>query len=123
MLQSTQASLGVERELGSGYGLDAQVYYQWMDPIYFDFTLNDYSSPLGGTDTDPIKQFFEARQGRSYGLELLLRKRDQGTFFGWISYTLARTERLFGEVWKPYDFDRTHILQVVGGVQLPRNWE
>jgi hypothetical protein len=119
MLQTAQAGLGVERDLGGGYDVDAQVYYGWMDPIYYDFTLSA-QTPRSQSETD---DFLRRGLGRSYGLELLLRKRDQGTFFGWISYTLSRSERLHGEVWKPYDLDRTHILQLVGGLQLPRNWE
>jgi hypothetical protein len=61
--------------------------------------------------------------GRAYGLELMLRKRDTNGFFGWIAYTLSHSERQTSSGTSPFDFDRTHILNAVGGLRLPRNWE
>ena len=39
------------------------------------------------------------------------------------SSTFSRSERLQTAGWAAYDFDRTHILNAVVGVRLPRNWE
>ncbi len=63
-------------------------------------------------------------EGRIYGLELLLRHELSNRFFGWIAYTLSRSERLdFGESsWRLFDFDQTHILTVLGSYDLRRNW-
>src|SRR5690606_22775760 len=63
------------------------------------------------------------RQGRSMGIELLVRKKAMGPFFGWISYTLSRAERHGKSGWKPYEYDRTHVLNAGLGIQLPRGWE
>src|SRR5690606_22680469 len=54
---------------------------------------------------------------------ILIRRRAVGPFFGWISYTLSRSERFAPTGWKPFDFDRTHMLQMVGSLRLPRDWE
>ena len=64
-------------------------------------------------------------RGRVYGLELLVRHKFANRFFGWVTYTLSRAERLdFGEnAWRLFDFDQTHILTVIGSYQLPKNWE
>ena len=43
--------------------------------------------------------------------------------FGWISYTLSRSQRLSPEGWQLFDFDRLHVLNLVAGLELPRNWE
>ncbi len=43
--------------------------------------------------------------------------------FGWISYTLSRSERLEGGRWIPYDFDRVQLLNLVAGLPLARNWD
>jgi outer membrane receptor protein involved in Fe transport len=55
--------------------------------------------------------------GRAYGLELLFKKR-KGRFTGWVSYTLARTEKRFAEVnngsYFPARQDRTHDVSLVG---------
>lgn len=60
-------------------------------------------------------------EGRAYGLELLFKKR-KGSFTGWISYTLARTEKVFDEInngsWYPARQDRTHDISVVGMYQI-----
>jgi hypothetical protein len=43
--------------------------------------------------------------------------------FGWISYTLSRSERYRDTAWAPYDFDRTHLVNLVAGLPLRRNWD
>ena len=43
--------------------------------------------------------------------------------FGWLSYTLSRAERKRDGEWVPYDFDRSHLLNLVAGWRLPRNWD
>ena len=62
---------------------------------------------------------------RIYGIEVLLRHALQGRFFGWISYTLMRSERQDapGEPYRLFDFDQTHILAAVAQYRLPANWE
>jgi hypothetical protein len=56
-------------------------------------------------------------------------------FFGWISYTLSKAERLDvpldtgfdqrpadSDDWRPFEFDQPHILAAVAGYDLPRDW-
>ena len=40
-----------------------------------------------------------------------------------MSYTLSRSERHRSEGWAPYDFDRRHLVNVVVGLPLRRNWD
>ncbi len=74
-----------------------------------------------------------ARRGNAYGLELLLRLPAQGRFFGWVTYSLMRSER--ERLWVnfdpdghpspvqhamlPFAFDETHNVNLVAGVELP----
>lgn len=55
-------------------------------------------------------------KGRAYGAEFYLKK-SSGKYNGWISYTLARSERKAGLInngnWYPARFDRTHNLNVI----------
>ena len=64
-------------------------------------------------------------QGRAYGLELYLRK-VKGRFNGWISYTLAKSERQFDQIndglWFNARQDRTHDISVVGLYELSKKW-
>ena len=59
--------------------------------------------------------------GAAYGMEVLLR-RNHGRFTGWIAYTLSRSERVYPCGVRPSDYDQTHVLNVVGQVQLPRGF-
>ncbi len=67
-----------------------------------------------------LNRFLEADlltgKGRAYGAEFYLRKA-KGQLNGWVSYTLARTERLVEGVnenrWYPTRFDKTHTLNAV----------
>ncbi len=55
--------------------------------------------------------------GRAYGAEFYVKK-NGGLVNGWVSYTLARTERQVDGInnnkWYPTRFDHTHTLNVVG---------
>jgi len=63
--------------------------------------------------------------GHAYGGELLVRHDPTGRFFGWLAYTLMRSERRDhrGEEYRLFDFDQTHILTLVGSYRFGRNWE
>ncbi len=62
-------------------------------------------------------------EGRAYGLELLLRLRPHGPFFGWIAYTLSRSERRRrGGDWTLSMSDQTHILTAVASLRLGSRW-
>ena len=64
-------------------------------------------------------------QGRAYGLEFFLRK-VKGRFNGWISYTLAKSERQFEQIndgeWFNARQDRTHDISVIGLYELNKKW-
>ncbi len=75
-------------------------------------------------DGESVPIFFENEgEGRSYGVELLLRHYPQNRFFGWVAYTLSWAERLnvvTGE-FDPYEYDQRHILTILAGYNLPWN--
>ena len=76
------------------------------------------------TDGQEIIDRLTAPQlGRAYGLEVLLRRQSKTGLFGWISYTLSRSERYRDGDWVPYDFDRPHLFNLVAGLPLRRNWD
>jgi hypothetical protein len=64
-------------------------------------------------------------KGRAYGAEFYLKK-NSGKLTGWISYTLAKTERLMNGVnrgeWFPTRFDRRHTLNITGIYELNAKW-
>jgi hypothetical protein len=70
-----------------------------------------------------IDRLTKPQLGRAYGLEILLRRQAKSGVFGWISYTLSKAERFRDHAWAPYDFDRTHLVNLVMGLPLRRNWD
>jgi hypothetical protein len=77
-----------------------------------------------------LNEFFEGDllfgKGRAYGAEFYLKK-NTGKLNGWVSYTLARTERLVPGVnagrWYPSRFDRPHVLNTVAMYELNKRWQ
>ena len=63
--------------------------------------------------------------GRIYGGELLVRQSVSKWFFGWVSYTLMRSERRDCATcgWRLFDFDQTHVLIIAAHAYLPRGFE
>jgi TonB family protein len=65
--------------------------------------------------------------GRIYGAEfsIHIRPATGRQYFGYLSYTLSRSERKDGplEPWRLFDFDQTHILTAAFVYNFPRNWE
>jgi hypothetical protein len=99
---------------------DVQVYFnnQWDLPTYAE------NSDLS-TDGGEQKAFNPNGRGRMYGLELMLRHMQSEHFFGWIAYTLSKTERknMADDSWDLYDEDMTHNLQVLGSWHLRKQWD
>jgi TonB family protein len=124
LLRALQTSLGVELPLPLGATLRVEGYFSYLDPTLFDLTFD------GGVDgdvfeldpNDYIERLTTPGVGRAYGVEVMLRRRSKSGLYGWISYTLSRSERQRGDHYEAYDFDRTHLLNVVVGLPLPRSW-
>jgi hypothetical protein len=137
LLQSYQTSLGAEIPLQHSFQFSVDGYFNYMDPTIFDLAVNATSVttapnrdllPLGiPTQQMDVQQFIDRlthpETGRAYGLEFLLRRQSKSGIFGWISYTISRSERLQGSQWIAYDFDRLQLLNLVVGMPLPRNWD
>lgn len=117
-----QVSLGWFRNFGrqSRFEFSVETYYKNM--------LNqiDYrnGAEIQGNPNPEADLLFGS--GRAYGLELLLKKKT-GRLNGWISYTLARTERKIPGInngkYYAAKQDRTHDLSVVALYQLSARWQ
>jgi TonB family protein len=119
--KAAQYVLGHEWQITELLSLDAQTYFNRMWDV-----ARSYAS---GIDYDSTRQtqrnYFSDGLGRTYGLELMLRHARSEKFFGWVSYTLARSE-----AWSKRDGkyilsnrDEPHHLQLLGSWQLKNNWE
>lgn len=62
-------------------------------------------------------------EGRAYGLEVLVRRRLERGIYGWLSYTLSRSERFIGNGRVvPFTFDQTHVLNLAASWDIDGRW-
>ncbi|HEY0482399.1 MAG TPA: TonB-dependent receptor [Kofleriaceae bacterium] len=63
--------------------------------------------------------------GRSYGGQILLRQELSHGVFGWITYSLIRSERRDhpDTAWRPLDYDQTHVASVLASYDLGGGWQ
>jgi TonB family protein len=116
-----QASLGVERRLSQVVSIDLTGYYnRRYDLVVVPGAI--IANPDGSVTRNG---YANEGLGRAWGLEVLLRHEVTRQFFGWVAYTLNRSEaRRAGD--SPYvltEFDQTHILTTVGNYRLPHGFE
>jgi outer membrane receptor protein involved in Fe transport len=119
-----QYQLGVERQFTEADEVTATLFY-----------VRRHDLPVASTD-----HFSSTGRARAYGLEVWLRHNVTERFYGWIAYTLSRSEvagtlaegvpigrqgmpRNGGDLsWRPGQFDQTHNLILVASYRF-RDWE
>jgi len=107
-----QVAVGYFRNFADNkYEASVEAYYKHFD------NLLDFKDGAELILNETLETELLQGQGRAYGLELIVRK-TQGRFTGWVSYTLARSERQIeginrGEYY-PSNYDKLHDLSVVG---------
>jgi TonB dependent receptor-like, beta-barrel len=115
-----QYSVGLEWDIWGPIFIDTQVYYLSRH----DRAVFVNATSLSGQGNNRTLYDNQGR-GRSYGWETILKYRPEGPFYGWVSYTLSKSE----ESDAPEDpltlnaFDQTHILSVVASYRFGRGWE
>lgn len=127
---ASQFILGYQKALSHGIEFEVEAYYKDYKNIYsYNQTfLADLSAENYTDDNLPLfnstKGLFNRADGKSYGLEFMLRK-DASAISGWISYAYARTEYLVDGINRGKSFvprhDRTHALNIVANIDL-KNW-
>lgn len=63
--------------------------------------------------------------GRAFGTQFLVRHELANRLFGWLSYTIMRSERTDGgsRAWRLFDFDQTHVFTALASYDLGRGFE
>ena len=129
LTKALHVSSGVEAKLPWRSEAEARLFHIWLD-VPLDFSL--MSVPLESNCTDdictvppeePDDDAPPRTKGRSYGLELLLRRRLGESLFGWVTYTLSRSERdVPGVGTLPFAFDQRHMVNAVASWDVGRHW-
>lgn len=115
--RATHFDLGFEQEFSKNVELSFDGFYKVLDNQVVQ--LKAISTKASGVD------YANLGSGRVYGAEILLRYKPDDRFFGWLAYTLSRSERRDSpaEDYRPFRFDQTHILTVLGSYRLGKGWE
>jgi outer membrane cobalamin receptor len=119
-----QVALGVKADLGGGVQLEVEGYGRTMRDL---FEQDPFLPNEAGV---PYPERFHFGDGRAYGLEVLVRRKE-GDLNGFLSYTLGRTVRRFPNInldeggdpqfYTP-NYDRTHSLTLAANYRLTDHW-
>lgn len=130
-----QYAVGYFRNIKSGaYSLEVEAFYKDIQ------NRIDYIDGANLIANNAIEQVILSGEARAYGLELLIRK-NEGSFRGWLAYTLSRSEQRtpgrepfadngrsnmetginLGE-WYSTPFDKTHDIALYGNYELNKKW-
>lgn len=122
--------LDPERAMHYSVGLE---YKPWshltVDGTFFYKRLTHLASPTDrlverSGELRPLN-YDNGGSGRVRGFELVVKQELWRGLSGWIAYTLSQSKRQeSGETAERlFEWDQTHILNVVAGYALPRNWQ
>ncbi len=137
---------GLRQGLQTGLQTEAGFTWRIVDGVTLDAAV--FHHTLFRAVEYGLEQLLDSRRnladaqigvaGRAFGAEVTLRKEPVGRWFGWISATLMRSERLqsvfrfdsAGEVdgppvtrWVAFAFDQTLVVNATAGVRLPYNFQ
>lgn len=144
LISNTAASIPLDVWTPSTNNIKPQIADQVAIGYFKNFgsTKNDYETSIEGYYKDMQNQidyidgadlllnpYLEGQilsgKGRAYGLEFFVKK-NTGKLTGFISYTLARTERQVDRInnndWYPTRFDKLHNLNLVVSYDLNKRW-
>ncbi|MDE5874920.1 MAG: TonB-dependent receptor, partial [Muribaculaceae bacterium] len=118
---ATQYAVGYASMTPDGaWDWSAEGYLKSMRDVY------DYKDGMGMFSRVNLESIILGGRGRSYGLELMLRK-NAGRLNGWVSYTLSHTQTkidgINGGRWYNASNDRRHDIAVVGIFDLNPKWK
>jgi TonB family protein len=121
--KAIQTSLGVEQKLGmlmQGLSIDVTGFF-----IHgFDRVASSDEMVRRDDGTLRSVRYVNAAFARNYGVEVLVRQELTERLFGWIAYTLSRSERRLPdeERFRRSSYDQAHILIALLQYKLNRGW-
>lgn len=110
-------------------------YFRNFSNNMFEFSIEGYYKDMknqldfkDGADImgrDVIESELLSGKGRSYGVEMMLKKR-LGKFTGWVGYTWSKSEKKIDGInegkWYKATQDRTHDISIVGIYEVSPKW-
>jgi hypothetical protein len=110
---SQQLVFSTNHTLKKGYEFIGELYYKYSRNI----NVLRSSSDIFNISLSSWEQNVEQGESHSFGMELLLQKKFDDKWSGWIGYTLSKSIQRFATVnfheYFPTDYDRRHDLTIV----------
>ncbi|MFI5289874.1 MAG: TonB-dependent receptor domain-containing protein, partial [Polyangia bacterium] len=118
--QALHTTLSLEQGIAPGVMLTLTGFYKHLWDL--STPTNNFLSLSGQTTPE---RFASIGEGRIYGMEIMLRQAISKYLFGWVSYTLMKSERKDCDTcgWRLFDYDQTHVLIAAVHAYLPKGWE
>jgi TonB family protein len=113
---AVHVSAGASYKLRGTLTLEAVGFYKRL----YDLTARSgLSSPVVG------QSLLQTESGRVYGGQVLLRQELAKGFFGWLTYSLTRSERKDRPEtdWRLFDYDQTHVLAVLASYEITHGFQ
>jgi len=113
---AVHVTAGASYKLRGTLTLEAVGFYKRL----YDLTARSgLSSPVVG------QSLLQTGIGRVYGGQVLLRQELAKGFFGWITYSLSRSERKDRPEtdWRLFDYDQTHVLAVLASYEITHGFQ
>jgi outer membrane receptor protein involved in Fe transport len=91
-----------------------------LEAVFFYKQLYDLVA-RSASPSPPVGQSLQQTgKGRSYGGQLLLRQELAKGFFGWLTYSLIRSERKdrSDSDWRLFDYDQTHVFAALASYEI-----
>jgi TonB family protein len=113
---ATHYLLGAESDLGRNVHVEAAGF----------LSVSKHLSVRNPLPSPSVAEALVAEgEGRSYGMQVMLRRDLGGGFFGWLAYTLLRSERRLtsSHPWRLFDYDQTHVLTALASYDLGSGFE
>ncbi|HYF04332.1 MAG TPA: TonB-dependent receptor [Patescibacteria group bacterium] len=134
--KATHSILGIERMLTTEWQIRAEGYYKGFNDLILQEKLRGTSyrvqripgrdpkkregwTPPEAFESDSLTSIpVNNATGEAFGIEFMLQKIQtvgNSPFYGWLSYSLAWANRYRDNITIPFNFDRRHNLNLVGG--------
>ena len=114
-----QMGLGVEQRFSDLWSATAEVFYNRRADLISGVPAEVRSGQVYNPILDNVGV------GRAFGLELLIRRELTSKLYGWLAYTLSRSQTIPRPTleWRAFNFDQPHILTLVAGYRPSVGWE
>ena len=114
--RATHYDLGVEQEFTRQLEVSVDGFFKDLQDLVVRQNINTTANGV---------VYSNVGSGRVYGVEVLLRYKPDDVFFGWIAYTLSKSERRDApdQPLHNFQYDQTHIFTILGSFRLGRGWE